>query len=64
MNHNRKELRELMIAAKKQGWGIVVNKHIKWIPPAGGPYFSSTSPSDWRALRNLKRDLSKRGLKI
>lgn len=64
MNHLRKELKDLMSIAKKQGWGIVINKHIRWEPPQGDLYFSSRSPSDWRVLKNIRRDLKNRGLKI
>jgi hypothetical protein len=61
---SKKDLKELMAIAKRQGWAIVINKHIKWQAPNGNIYFSSQSPSDYRALRNIKRDLSLRGLKI
>lgn len=59
----RKELKELMHAAFKQGWEITMTKstHLRWESPEGNVVFTSYSPSDWRALIKIKRDLRSNG---
>lgn len=58
-----KEMQVLMKEARKQGWEITVTKnaHYKWLSPRGNFFFSSNTPSDRRALLNLKRDLRVNG---
>jgi hypothetical protein len=58
-----KDIQSLIKDATKQGWVITpTNKgHYKWSSPLGRFFFSSSSPSDHRALQNLKRDLLRYG---
>jgi hypothetical protein len=35
--------------------------HYKWVSPLGRFFFSAYSPSDHRAIKNLKRDLKING---
>jgi hypothetical protein len=58
-----KQIDVLIKAAKEQGWEVERGKgnHYKWISPLGGFFFSSSTPSDHRAIKNLERDLRVRG---
>ncbi len=60
------ELKELIKSAKSQKWEIVVSNggHLKWISPLGKVIFTSLTPSDRRAMSNIKRDLKSAGLII
>lgn len=33
--------------------------HLKWTAPSGKFFFTSMTPSDHRAIKNIKRDLSR-----
>jgi predicted RNA binding protein YcfA (HicA-like mRNA interferase family) len=62
-----KDVKHLIKTAKKQGWTISETRgnHLRWDAPGGGaPYFSSKTPSDVRAVRNMSRDLARRGLSL
>ena len=61
-----KELRSLLNIATDQGWKIerAKNNHIKLLAPNGKIVFVSSTPSDHRALENIKRDLRVNGLVI
>jgi len=63
-----KELRPLMRLSLDQGWRHerTSNNHIKWISPTGGLVHSGQirGSGDFRALRNLKSDLVKNGLRV
>ena len=61
-----KEYRELFEIAASQGWRVEQRKntHLSWISPTGTKVFSSFTPSDWRAIQNLKKDLKRYGLKV
>jgi hypothetical protein len=54
-----KDLGELMSQAKEQGWSVTKTNggHFKWLSPLGAFFFSSQTPSDRRALQNVKKDL-------
>lgn len=58
-----KELQVLVKQARSQGWEVERTKgdHYKWISPGGVFFFSASTPSDTRALRNIKRDLRVNG---
>lgn len=58
-----KDLRQLVTKATKQGWIIkrTGGNHLKWQPPRGQFVISSYSPSDPRAIKNIVRELEKRG---
>jgi hypothetical protein len=60
---NNKEISKLIREAQRQKWVIVKTKsnHIKWKSPLGGMVFSSCTPSDPHALRNIVDDLKKKG---
>lgn len=57
------DLNDLIKQAQKQGWSIdrTKNNHYKWLSPLGRFFFSSGTPSDHRALKNIQRDLRKYG---
>lgn len=61
-----KDFQELAEIAASQGWRIEQrrNAHLSWIAPTGAKVFSSLTPSDKRAVQNLKRDLRRYGLKV
>lgn len=46
------------------GWRLIVTNggHLKWAAPNGEVVFSSRTPSDRRAVMNLRADLRRRGL--
>jgi len=58
-----KDLRQLMAKAQKQGWIVQRTRgnHLKWQPPRGRFVISAFSPSDQRAIKNIKRELQKNG---
>ena len=60
-----KELKSLIRDATAQGWTIDRSRagHLKWRSPQGGmPYFSSSTPSDKRAIHNIETALRRMGL--
>lgn len=59
MNGSFKDLRQLVKQAEKQGWEVTRTggDHLKWVSPLGAFFFSASTPSDIRGLKNLKRDL-------
>lgn len=64
---NKKELKPLIKRAEAQGWSITPTRggHLRWTGPTGGqPYFSSSTPSDSKAVHNITADLRKRGLSL
>jgi hypothetical protein len=60
------ELNSLKKLAEAQEWKIVVSNggHLKWMSPTGKVVFTSITPSDHRALSNIRRDLKSAGLII
>lgn len=64
---SKKELAVLIKIALKAGWRVELTKkcHYKWTAPNSIDFFySSSTPSDGRALDNLKQDLRRRGLDV
>lgn len=61
-----KVYQDLFDIAVSQGWRVEQrrNTHLSWISPTGAKVFSSFTPSDNRAVQNLKRDLRRYGLKV
>ena len=61
-----KAYQDLLEIAASQGWTLErrTNNHLRWISPTGTKVFSSGTPSDHRAVQNLKKDLKKNGLNI
>jgi hypothetical protein len=61
----KKDIAALEKLARKQDWTVEPTRggHLRWTPAGGGqPYFSSKTPSDSKAISNIKSDLRKRGL--
>jgi len=60
----RPEFKELLGTAKDQGWQVFVrtNNHLAWVSPTGAKVFSSRTPSDYRAIKNLMKDLKHNGM--
>jgi len=60
------EFRVLVDAAQAQGWTVGPTKsgHLKFQSPTGAVVFASSSPSDWRASRNLRTTLRRAGLSV
>lgn len=60
---SRKEIKQLIKEAEDQGWVVSLTNgdHFKWLSPRGGVFFSAQTPSDWRAVKNVERDLKNHG---
>lgn len=58
-----KDLQQLIYKAEKQGWIISRTKgsHLKWKPPQGQFVISAYSPSDPRAIKNIVKELRRKG---
>jgi predicted RNA binding protein YcfA (HicA-like mRNA interferase family) len=61
-----KELKVLEKQALNQGWRVLHSKggHIKWVAPNGKIVFTSATPSDNRAIKNIQSNLKSAGLII
>ena len=61
-----KNLNDLIKIATAQGWVITIrnNNHLKWKSPSGFVYFSSYTPSDFRAVKNIRAALVREGLLV
>jgi predicted RNA binding protein YcfA (HicA-like mRNA interferase family) len=59
----KKDVEQLIHVAQDQGWHVTKTKgsHWKWTSPQGAIVFSGQTPSDLRALKNIKRELRLRG---
>jgi predicted RNA binding protein YcfA (HicA-like mRNA interferase family) len=64
-NGSNKELKLIIRKAEAQGWEVTQNNasHLRWKAPDGGVVFTALTPSDWRAVKNILRDLKKYGFK-
>lgn len=60
------DLQKLIRLAKKADWRVEVRKsgHLVWIGPKGQKVFSGRTLSDVRAVKNLKGELRRHGLKV
>lgn len=61
------EMRRIRDAATAAGWTVATSggNHLRWTPPDGGAcVFTSATPSDRRALQNMRRDFRRYGLDI
>jgi hypothetical protein len=58
-----KDVNDLIKEAEKQGWEVTMtkNSHLKWVSPLGGLFYSSSTPSDWRVVMKITRDLRMNG---
>lgn len=64
---SKKEIHALIKLAIESGWRVEPTKggHYKWTAPERlGIFFSSSTPSDNRAIANIKGDLRRLGLNI
>ena len=63
---NARDVRDLRRVVVEQGWVVETRRsgHLAWKPPKGSPYFSSATPSDHRALMNLKAALRRLGAAV
>ena len=60
---SRRDIEQLIKEAVCQGWEVTPTKksHYKWLSPLGAFFFSASTPSDHRAINNIKRDLKRYG---
>lgn len=56
---SKKDLQLLVKQAEEQGFKVTLTNggHYKWTAPSGVFFFSASSPSDARVLKNITRDL-------
>lgn len=61
-----KEWRDLIAEATRQGWQIELtgSNHLRWRSPEGKPVFSASTPSDHRAIKNIRSMLRRNGLRL
>lgn len=61
-----KFLRDIAKAAQEQGWTVAKtrNNHMKFQAPSGAIVFTSSTPSDVRAVHNLTASLRRNGLDV
>lgn len=61
-----REYRRWQEMAQQQGWTISMTGggHLVWRSPQGVKVFSASSPSDRRAMQNVKRDLKRYGMRF
>jgi predicted RNA binding protein YcfA (HicA-like mRNA interferase family) len=66
MSSNRKEMREVIRRAQRQGWTITQTggDHLKWVSPSGSVVFCSSTPSDRRAMKNHTSMLRRHGFNL
>lgn len=64
----KKQLRQLVSTAENQGWVVEMTSkgHWKFIPPKKDQpiLFTSSTPSDFRAWMNFRKELQRHGLKL
>jgi predicted RNA binding protein YcfA (HicA-like mRNA interferase family) len=60
----RKEVAELVRRARAHGWVVQKTRggHLRWKSPDGKVVFSGSTPSDVRAVRNIRSSLRRMGL--
>jgi predicted RNA binding protein YcfA (HicA-like mRNA interferase family) len=59
-------IRDIIKAAQRQGWTVTMTggNHYRFKSPAGPVVFTASTPSDWRAIRNIVARLRRAGLDI
>ncbi len=57
------DLRDIVREARRQGWKVLPTKggHLEFRSPQGQRIFGPSTPSDWRAVRNLLAHLKRGG---
>lgn len=60
-----RDLRPAAAVARAAGWTITTtrNSHLAWRPPSGPTVYSSSTPSDRRAVANTLGKLRRAGLR-
>ena len=56
----RHALKQLLRAAEARGWSVELTRrgaHVRLVHPSGGLVVAASTPSDWRALANLRAQL-------
>lgn len=62
---NNKDMRTLAGYAEAKGWEVTrTSSHVQFTSPDGKRVTTSSTPSDWRTLRNTVADLRRAGLEI
>lgn len=58
---NPKELKKVISLAIKKGYSVEVRKngHYKFTAPTGKFFFTSATPSDHRAIKNILSDMKR-----
>ncbi len=67
MDDKRKRLQDLIKIAISEGWVVELkprSSHYKWVSPRGEIVFTSSTPSDRRALERIQSDLRRSGLDV
>ena len=61
-----REWHVLVDAAQAAGWSVAKTRgnHVKWASPTGAVVFSASTPSDRRAIHNIRAMLRRKGLQI
>jgi hypothetical protein len=54
--------RELRTLARQSGWSVSPTRggHLRLTRPGSGPVFAPATPSDWRALPNVRAEMKRR----
>jgi hypothetical protein len=62
-NTINKEIEQLIKKARSQGWTVEPTRggHYKWITPSGAFFYSPKTPSEYRSIKNVKRDMKAYG---
>lgn len=57
----RGAMRDLQREYAARGWTVTVrnNSHLRWQYTSGATVFTSFTPSDHQAIRNIRRDLNR-----
>jgi len=62
MPRHVKETNQLLSRLASQGWSVErASKHWKLRSPAGRVVFCPLTPSDWRAIRNVRAKVRREG---
>lgn len=61
-----RDWQSLVEAAQGAGWSVAKTRgnHVKWVSPTGAVVFSASTPSDHRAIYNIRAQLRRHGLQI
>lgn len=59
----KRDLQDVLRKLREQGWTVTLTKGSHWrcAAPGGGLYFTGSTPSDYRGIKNMKSDLKRMG---